>query len=202
MTVTLEPWASRALEKKNNVLSTIPPEFIHSGLTHSVTDTTSVQEIPKTILSAEEQAITSLDVPAIISSIAAGQYSSVQVLKAFVHRAAIAHQLLNCCLEFPYAAALARAEKLDAFFKSTGKTVGPMHGLPISVKDQCRVVGTDTTCGFVANIGKKDTKDSLLVEILQNVGAVTFVKTSLSMGCMWGETINKLVIGLNHTLLL
>jgi len=96
-------------------------------------------------------------------------------------------------LEFPYEAALARAKNLDEFFKTCGgKTIGPLHGLPFSVKDQCRVIGTDTTCGFVANLGKKDTKDSLLVEILQNAGAVVFVKTNLSMGCMWGETVNKL----------
>lgn len=63
-----------------------------------------------------------------------------------------------------------------------------MHGLPISVKDQCRVIGTDTTCGFVGNIGKKDTRNSLLVDILQDAGTVDFVKNNLGMGCMWGET--------------
>jgi amidase len=68
-----------------------------------------------------------------------------------------------------------------------------LHGLPISVKDQVRVVGTETTCGFVGNLGKRDEENSLLVDILQEQGAVVFVKTSLSMGCMWGETINKLV---------
>lgn len=187
-------WESRALEKKTNILSPLPCEYLHSGLSHSTTDTASVQDVPNQILSPEELEITSLDVPAVISSVASGKYTSVQVLKAFTHRAAIAHQLLNCCMEFPYVSALTKAEKLDEFFKSSGgKTSGPLHGLPISVKDQCRVIGTETTCGFVANLGKKDTKDSLLVEILQNAGAVVFVKTSLSMGCMWGETINKLV---------
>jgi len=188
-------WASRALEKKTHILSSVPKEYIHPGLSHSVTDTESVQHIPEQLLSTEELVITSLDAPAIITFIASGEYSSVKVLKAFIHRAVIAHQLLNCCIEFPYASALAKAEKLDEFFKSSGgKTIGPMHGLPISVKDQCRLIGTETTCGFVANLGKKDTKDSLLVEILQDAGGIVFVKTNLSMGCMWGETVNKSVI--------
>jgi amidase len=192
---TLPSWESRALKKKTHILTPVPPEYVHSHLSHSVTDTSSVQDIPNGLLSQEEIAITSLDVSEVISTIAKGTYSSVQVLKAFTHRAAIAHQLLNCCLEFLYEPALARSEKLDTFFKSSGgKTVGPLHGLPISVKDQVRVVGAETTCGFVANLGKKDTNDSLLVEILQNAGAVVFVKTNLSMGCMWGETVNKLVI--------
>jgi amidase len=193
MSITVESsWTARALEKKTNILSPVPKEFIHPELSHSVTDTKSVQHIPAELLSIEELEITSLEVPGIISSIASGKYSSVQVLNAFVHRSVIAHQLLNCCIEFPYATSLARAEKLDEFFKSSGgKTAGHMHGLPISVKDQCRLIGTETTCGFVANLGKKDTRDSLLVEILQNAGAVVFVKTNLSMGCMWGETVNK-----------
>ena len=192
---TLPPWKTRALEKRTHILSPVPQEFVHPYLNHSITDTSSVQDLPNGLLSREELAITSLDVPELVSSINVGKYSSVQVLRAFTHRAVIAHQLLNCCLEFPYESALARAEKLDTLFKSNGgKTAGPLHGLPISVKDQIRVVGMETTCGFVGNLGKKDTKDSLLVEILQNAGAVVFVKTSLSMGCMWGETTNKAVI--------
>ena len=180
------------MEKKSNILSPLPKEYLHPDLSHSTTDSASVQDVPVQKLASVELEITSLDVPTIISSIASGQYTSVEVLKAFTHRAAIAHQLLNCCMEFPYLSAIAKAEKLDDFFKSSGgKTIGALHGLPISVKDQCRVIGTETTCGFVANLGKKDTKDSLLVEILQNAGAIVFVKTSLSMGCMWGETINK-----------
>ncbi|RDW92269.1 acetamidase-1 [Coleophoma crateriformis] len=191
---TPQSWQERALFKKTNVLSSVPPEFFHSELSHSTTNTSSVQHIPATILSALETEITALDVSGITSSIAAGKYSSVQVLNAFTHRAVIAHQLLNCCLEFPYQAALERAKTLDAFFNaSQGNTVGPLHGLPFSVKDQCRVAGTETTCGFVANLGLKDEKDSLLVEILQNAGAVVFVKTSLSIGCMWGETINNII---------
>jgi amidase len=192
--ITSPSWESRAHEKRTNILSPLPKEYLHSHLSHSTTDTTSVQDIPNHFLSPLEQEITCLSVHALLSSIASGLYTSVQVFQAFTHRAAIAHKLLNCCMEFPYASALAKAENLDHFFTSSGgKTVGPLHGLPISVKDQCRVIGTETTCGFVANLGKRDEKDSLLVEILQNAGAVVFVKTSLSMGCMWGETVNKSV---------
>lgn len=61
------------------------------------------------------------------------------------------------------------------------------------MKDQVRLIGTETTCGFVANLGNRDEKDSLVVRILQDAGAVVFVKTSLSIGCMWGETVNKSV---------
>ena len=35
--------------------------------------------------------------------------------------------------------ALAQAKALDAYYEKNGKTVGPLHGLPISLKDQFRV---------------------------------------------------------------
>lgn len=34
---------------------------------------------------------------------------------------------------------MAQAKELDAYYKKNGKTVGPLHGLPISLKDQFRV---------------------------------------------------------------
>lgn len=37
--------------------------------------------------------------------------------------------------------ALERAKELDAVFKRTGKAVGPLHGLPISLKDTYDVQG-------------------------------------------------------------
>jgi amidase len=43
--------------------------------------------------------------------------------------------------------ALARAAELDDYFKRTGKVVGPLHGLPISLKDQLCIKGLETTVG-------------------------------------------------------
>ncbi len=80
---------------------------------------------------------------------------------------------------------------LDEAFARTGELVGPLHGVPLSVKDQCRIKGTETTCGFVANLGVFDEEDCLLVRILRDAGAVPFCKTTLSVGCMWGESVNK-----------
>lgn len=185
------PWQERSDAKKSSVLSGIPIQFIHQELEFSTTDTTPVTDTPEKYLSSEDLPITSLNAVEIVKSISKGTLSAVQVLDAFTHRAAIAHKLLNCCLEFRYQDAKKEAERLDAFYQKTGKTLGPLHGLPISVKDQCRMIGTETTCGFVSGIGIVDEDDCTLVQILQRAGAVVFVKTNLSFGCMWGETINK-----------
>lgn len=34
---------------------------------------------------------------------------------------------------------MAQAKELDAYYEKNGKTVGPLHGLPISLKDQFRI---------------------------------------------------------------
>ena len=46
---------------------------------------------------------------------------------------------INCVLEFFPEPALRQAEELDVYFDTYGKPVGPLHGLPISLKDQLRV---------------------------------------------------------------
>jgi amidase len=189
----ISSWESRADEKRRRILSQVPGAFLHLELTHTLEDPASVQAVPSKYLSDEEYEITGLDAVALVSAIAKRTYTSVQVLNAFTHRAAIAHRLLNCCLDFPYEASLARAEELDRILEQTGETVGPLHGLPISVKDQCRLIGTETTCGFIHPLGKLDIDDSVIVKILKDAGAVIFAKTSLSIGCMWGETVNNIL---------
>jgi Asp-tRNA(Asn)/Glu-tRNA(Gln) amidotransferase A subunit family amidase len=51
--------------------------------------------------------------------------------------------------------ALERAAFLDEHLKKTGTVVGPLHGLPISVKDQFRMKGLETIMGL-SNIFCKD----------------------------------------------
>ena len=55
---------------------------------------------------------------------------------------------VNCLTEIFIEQALARAAQLDAELKSTGKVVGPLHGLPISLKDQICIKGLETVMGM------------------------------------------------------
>lgn len=181
-------WQDRVADKKSRILASVPKEFDHPELTHSLEDMASVQDVPKKYLSDRELDITASDASTLVAAIRAKKYTSVDVLNAFTHRAAIAHRLLHCCLALPYDLALAHAKRLDEYLERTDETVGPLHGLPISVKDQCRVIGTETTCGFVYPIGDIDKDDSAVVKIMNDAGANVFAKTSLSIGCMWVST--------------
>ncbi|KAF8550143.1 amidase-domain-containing protein, partial [Imleria badia] len=66
--------------------------------------------------------------------------SAVEVTTAFYKRAIIAQQLVNCLTEIFVERALARAAESDDALK-TRKVISPLHGLPISLKDQLCIKG-------------------------------------------------------------
>jgi len=81
--------------------------------------------------------------------------------------------------------ALERAKYLDEYLELHGEPVGPLHGLPISIKDCFQVKGKQTTVGFVEFIKHPAaTEDSCLVEILLELGAVIYVKTNIPQTMM------------------
>lgn len=178
-------WEVKVADKRSRILASVPSEFQYPELEHSLTDTVSVMSVPEKYLSAKELEITGMSASQVVSAIEQRHFSSVEILNSFTHRTAIAHRLLHSCLAIPYDLALARAKELDAFQDRMGRTSGPLHGLPISVKDQCRLIDTETTCGFVYTIGQVDQDDAVIVKILKKAGANIFAKTSLSIGCMW-----------------
>lgn len=88
-----------------------------------------------------------------------------------------------------------QAADLDEYFKSHGKPVGPLHGLPISLKDQMRVQGVETSLGYIAYLGQRETADSesFLVKKLRDQGAVFYVKTNVPTSLMTIETNNNII---------
>ncbi|RDW69424.1 amidase-6 [Coleophoma cylindrospora] len=185
-------WAEFAADKSARIKSSIPKEWLIKDLP---TEEVSVMEFPKKsgIMSPEEIAITESSATDLVAKMAAGQLTSVAVTTAFCKRAALAHQLLNCCLEFFPEIALARAKELDEYYEKNKKVVGPLHGLPISLKDQFRIKGLETTMGYVAWIGKYEKEDSVLVTLLAKAGAVFYVKTSVPQSLMVCETVNNVI---------
>jgi amidase len=92
--------------------------------------------------------------------------------------------------------ALEDADRLDAAFKKSGP-VGPLHGIPILVKDEIDVAGLPTTMGSLIFKDYRPTKDASVVERLRKAGAIILGKTTLSefaigdtYGSMFGVTRN------------
>ena len=76
-------------------------------------------------------------------------------------------------------AVLAEAAALDDAFKKSGKLSGPLHGIPIAVKDQAETKGIPTSFGSIALKGYVPREDSTLVAKLKEAGAVILGKTTL-----------------------
>ncbi|KEF58507.1 uncharacterized protein A1O9_06433 [Exophiala aquamarina CBS 119918] len=96
--------------------------------------------------------------------------------------------LTNCLTEVLFADAVEQALKLDKYFASTGRLIGPLHGIPMTLKDQFNVKGVDSSIGYVSRAFKPAEEDAVLVKILRGFGAVILAKTNLPQSIMWCET--------------
>jgi Asp-tRNA(Asn)/Glu-tRNA(Gln) amidotransferase A subunit family amidase len=86
---------------------------------------------------------------------------------------------INCVISL-VPDALEQADRLDAEFAKTGKLTGPLHGIPILVKDEIDVVGTATTQGVKVFANYRPPLDSFPVDKLKKAGAIMIGKTTLS----------------------
>ncbi len=155
-------WQEIVAEKKSS-LPPFPAEWkikeeVLSELTKSAT--ASVLDAPTKcgVLSAEDVDITeNYTATKLLGMMRERKISSKTVTTAFCKRAAVAHQLVstnfrtnlwlsgpanesrckrqvNCLTETFFDKAIERAEYLDSYLAEHGKVIGPLHGIPISLK--------------------------------------------------------------------
>ena len=220
MAVEASPWKSLANAKFEAIRNSIPEKW-------RITTVPSIQETPDVTgsaitkkLSPLEIYITETDAVGIVTKVSTGEWKAEDVTKAFCHRAGIAHQMVkirnvslkktiyltvnktNCLHETFFDAAINDAKRLDNYYAENKVPIGPLHGLPISLKDQFHVKGVETTMGYIGWIntfmGKKGTGqekvfESEMVKELRALGAVLYCKTSVPHTLMCGETMNNII---------
>lgn len=98
--------------------------------------------------------------------------------------------LTNCLSEMLFDSAIYQAAAHDQYYLKHGRTVGPLHGLPISLTDRFHVQGVDSAIGFAALLQHPKTADDegTLVRRLRRLGAIIFVKTAVPMSLLTVET--------------
>ncbi|VDC00395.1 unnamed protein product [Peniophora sp. CBMAI 1063] len=173
-------WQTIVSEKRATLAVKIPEAWRLTSIT-SATELRNCVDFPRQYMNERSYAITEItDIILLLNKIAVGQYTSYEVTEAFCHRAAIAQQLVNCLTEIMFEEALQRAKELDEYLRINKKTVGPLHGLPISLKDSFRVRGTSSAIGLVSFLDVLDTagSESLIVKELRELGAIIYVKTT------------------------
>lgn len=152
-----------------------------------------VIHIPDQLLDAQDRHITSLSVAELLYDIRNGTYTVVQAVSAYIRRASIAQQLTNCLTEPLFTRAIQRAQSLDK-----SGPAGPLHGLPISIKDGFNIAGVDSSIGIASLCFKPSEKNAPLVDLLESLGCVIIAKTNVpqtlasldSVNNVFGRTMN------------
>jgi amidase len=70
--------------------------------------------------------------------------------------------------------------------------MGPLHGIPISVKEHIGMKGLDHNAGFVAWVGGVTEEDAHILQILWNAGAVFYARTTQPQSLMHLDTSSNI----------
>ena len=117
------------------------------------------------------------DAKQIIAGIAKDDFTSTEVAESLIKQAE-KWSNTNALINFDFNQFLRSAREADKK-RQEGKPVGPLHGLPLVVKDNIDVVGFATTASTPALKGYTPTKQGPVIEALKNAGAIIMAKTNL-----------------------
>jgi amidase len=119
----------------------------------------------------------------LVNALAAGSLTSVELTQALIARiSAIDAPTSEIALRSVIAvhgAALQRAEQCDRE-REAGLPRGPLHGIPVLIKDNIEVIGLPGTAGSLALTKCAVTRDADLVVRLKDAGAIVLGSTNLS----------------------
>ena len=109
--------------------------------------------------------------------IRAGSLSSVDLVKACLARIDETDGQLKAWVHLDPGYALNQAEAMDAI-RRAGRPIGPLHGVPVGLKDIIDTRDLPTERGTPIFAGRRPSKDAALVERLRDAGAVILGKTA------------------------
>jgi len=123
-----------------------------------------------------------------------GALTSVKLVQAYLARIRASDQAgpkLNVVI-FLNPRALEEAAALDEHFRKTGKFVGPLHGIPVLLKDNVNTKDMPTTGGSLSLAGYTPSTDAAITQKLRSAGAIILAKVNLHEFAIWGETISSI----------
>ena len=128
---------------------------------------------------------------ALVTRMRGGETSAVAVTTAFLERIAAREGEVRAFAFLDPAAALAAAERCDAAM-AAGAPAGPLHGLPVAVKDIIDTADMPTEYGGEIFAGRRPARDATIVRRLRDAGAVVLGKTVTSQYALFvpGPTRN------------
>lgn len=136
------------------------------------------------------ETITNLSASALAAKIKAGELSALEVTQAHIRRIEAVNDKINAVVIPLFDQALAQAREADNQ-RSHGEPLGPLHGVPVTIKEQYRVAGTQTTLGATNKIGNVYHAEGPLVTKLRQAGAIILGKTNILQTLAGMESDNR-----------
>ena len=124
-----------------------------------------------------------------VSAIKQGQITSVELLNLHLERIQRYNDDINAVVALNIDAARERAAEADKAM-AEGKDWGPLHGLPMTVKDVFEVVGMPATSGDPELKGYMPERNAIAVQRLIDAGAIIFGKTNVPFHASDIQTYN------------
>lgn len=125
-------------------------------------------------------------VEALATATSAGEVSATELTRAYLERIDAAEDRLNAFTTVMREEALAEAGDRDRAHAS-GAEPGPLHGVPVAIKDELDVGGQVTTFGGRGN-SSPAARDAEVVRSLREAGAVVIGKTAMPEFGQWPYT--------------
>ncbi len=120
--------------------------------------------------------IFSISTNELVAKMRNGDISSVEVCKAYLERIKKYENDVKAWSFLDKKNLLEKAEEADEYRKS-GKPIGPLHGLPIAIKDIIATYDMPTECGSVLRKGISGVADAEVVNLIKSAGAIVMGKT-------------------------
>ncbi|NDI86360.1 amidase [Undibacterium crateris] len=117
------------------------------------------------------------------------EVSALEVMLAHIARAEALNPGLNAIVVPRYELALAEARQADIAL-DTELVIGPLHGVPCSIKEGLGMAGLPHTSGSVLRMGKLAKSDGSIVARVRQAGAIPIGLTNMSEMALWPESDN------------
>ena len=122
-------------------------------------------------------------IPQMQAAMAKGQVTSRQLVEQYLVRLGLYEDRLNAALAIN-PRALQEADALDRE-RAQGKLRGPLHGIPVALKDNIHTTDMPTTGGALAFAGYVPPYEATLTRNLKAAGAIIIAKTGLTELANW-----------------
>ncbi|TVY85118.1 putative amidase [Lachnellula suecica] len=183
-------WKEIRNRRRREINKKVPREYLLPP--HLLTSRNSSNLIRTSgLLSAREIDIVSPSATKLLEKIHSQEFTAVEVTRAFCKSSAVAHQAVRH-YTFWIESNTSDIQELDQYMRVHKKPKGPLHGLPISVKEHICLAGTPSTSGFIAWADNMSDSDALIIQVLRKAGAIFHVKTTNPQGLMALETSSNL----------